>query len=51
VFPYPLRSVYDGSGSVDDATNFAPAQPSAPVRDTIRWVGEYLYHIPGPVAR
>lgn len=50
VFPYPLRARYDGSGSVDDASNFVPAPPSAPLNDAIDWVGTYLHHIPGPRA-
>jgi feruloyl esterase len=50
VFPYPLRARYDGSGSIDDASNFVPARPSGPARDVIRWVGEDLYAKPGPVA-
>ncbi|MET9002185.1 tannase/feruloyl esterase family alpha/beta hydrolase [Amycolatopsis sp. NPDC004169] len=51
VFAYPLRAVYDGTGSIDDAANFRPAPPSAPVRDVVRWAGEPLYALPGPVAR
>jgi hypothetical protein len=51
VFPYPLRAAYDGSGSIDDAANFVPERPSGPVNDRIRWVGDYLYALPGPVAR
>ncbi|GAB3413014.1 alpha/beta hydrolase family protein [Flindersiella endophytica] len=51
VFPYPLRAAYDGSGSTDDAANFVPERPSGAVHDRIRWVGDYLYALPGPVAR
>jgi hypothetical protein len=40
--------LYDGSGSIDDASNFVPAKPLAPPHDTIDWVGTYLHHIPGP---
>jgi hypothetical protein len=50
VFPYPLQAKYDGSGSIDDAANFVPHRP-APRPDIIPWVGSYLHHIPGPVAR
>jgi feruloyl esterase len=50
VFPYPLRARYDGTGSVDDASNFRPAAPSAPPHDIIHWVGDDLYAKPGPVA-
>ncbi|WP_240687059.1 tannase/feruloyl esterase family alpha/beta hydrolase [Amycolatopsis suaedae] len=49
VFPYPLRARYGGTGSIDDERNFLPAPPPAPPRGTLRWVGEYLHHIPGPV--
>jgi Tannase and feruloyl esterase len=51
VFPYPLRAAYDGTGSIDDASNFVPAQPSVPPHDTIDWVGTDLYTRRGPVAR
>lgn len=50
VFPYPLRASYDGTGSIDDANNFAPAAPLLPPHDTIRWVSADLYAKPGPVA-
>jgi feruloyl esterase len=43
VFPYPLRAVYDGTGSVDDASNFVPAPPKTPPHDVIHWVGDGLY--------
>uniref|UniRef100_UPI0039BFDE39 tannase/feruloyl esterase family alpha/beta hydrolase n=1 Tax=Lentzea alba TaxID=2714351 RepID=UPI0039BFDE39 len=49
VFPYPLRAKYDGSGSVDDASNFVAA-PGFQTVDRVRWAGEDLYHRPGPVA-
>jgi hypothetical protein len=49
VFPYPLRARYDGSGSVDDASNFVPAPPLV-APHTVDWLGTYLYHLPGPVA-
>ncbi|MFG1647379.1 tannase/feruloyl esterase family alpha/beta hydrolase [Amycolatopsis sp. NPDC049252] len=66
VFPYPLRAVYDGTGSIDDAANFDPAPPASPVRDVtnfrqpppvppfrdiVDWAGNSLYGLPGPVAR
>jgi feruloyl esterase len=51
VFPYPLRVEYDGTGSIDAASNFVPAQPSAPLHDIISWAGEDLYNRSGPVAR
>jgi tannase/feruloyl esterase len=43
VFPYPQRAVYDGSGSVDDAANFVPADPPTPPQDKIDWAGAGLY--------
>jgi hypothetical protein len=51
VFPYPLRAKYDGTGSIDDASNFVPARPLVPPRDIIDWAGTDLYTMPGPVAR
>jgi feruloyl esterase len=51
VFPHPLRAAYDGSGSIDDASNFVPVRPPNPPNDRTRWAAEYLYHLPGPVAR
>ncbi|NUT53281.1 MAG: tannase/feruloyl esterase family alpha/beta hydrolase [Saccharothrix sp.] len=50
VFPYPLTARYDGSGSVDDAANFEPAEPAATTRDAVDWAGVYLHERPGPVA-
>lgn len=50
VFAYPQRAVYDGTGSVDDAANFHPAPPVTPPHDVVRWAGDPLYAIPGPVA-
>ena len=51
VFPYPLRARYDGTGSIDDASNFVPSQPPTPPHDIIPWAGDDLYAQPGPVAR
>jgi hypothetical protein len=50
VFAYPLQARYDGSGSVDDATNFVPVRPAGG-SNIIDWAGSYLYDVPGPVAR
>jgi hypothetical protein len=50
LFPYPLRAAYDGTGSIDDATNFVPAAPLRSTTDTIPWAGTDLYYRPGPVA-
>lgn len=52
VFPYPLIAKYDGSGSIDDERNFVPGRPLVnPEHDRIDWIGEFLHHVPGPVAR
>ena len=52
VFPYPQVAKYDGSGSIDDERNFVPGKPIVnPKHDQIHWLGEYLHHVPGPVAR
>jgi len=50
VFSYPLRAKYDGTGSVDEASNFIAARPLLPPHDTLQWVGTDLYTPPGPVA-
>lgn len=50
VFPYPLQARYDGSGSVDEASNFVPVRPGGG-SNVIDWAGSYLYDVPGPVAR
>lgn len=52
VFPYPLVAKYDGSGSIDDDSNFVPGRPLVnPKNDQIDWIGEFLHRVPGPVAR
>ena len=43
VFPYPTVARYVGSGSIDDAANFAPSTPPAEARVGYRWVGAPLY--------
>ena len=51
VFPYPLRARYDGSGSIDDASNFVPAAPPGRPHDVIDWAGNDLYDgSPEPVS-
>jgi hypothetical protein len=42
VFPYPARAKYKGSGSIDDAANFVPAEPSTPPDDHVDWLGNDL---------
>lgn len=49
VFPYPLQAKYDGTGSIDEASNFVPTAPLHAPQDTIQWLGTYLHAIPGPV--
>ncbi|MBO2446796.1 tannase/feruloyl esterase family alpha/beta hydrolase [Actinomadura barringtoniae] len=51
VFAYPERARYLGTGSIDDARNFVSAPPLTPPRNVIHWAGDYLYDVPGPVAR
>jgi feruloyl esterase len=41
VYPYPVVARYDGSGSVDDAANFAPAPPPTHYQDDIAWLGSF----------
>ncbi|MFI1994151.1 tannase/feruloyl esterase family alpha/beta hydrolase [Actinoplanes sp. NPDC020271] len=41
VYPYPAVARYDGSGSTDDAVNFAPAAPPTRYRDDIAWRGSF----------
>lgn len=50
IYPYPLRAKYDGTGSTNDADNFEPARPKV-WPQPIDWVGGYLHHLPGPIAR
>lgn len=41
VYPYPTVARYAGSGSVDDAANFAPTAPPTRYRDDIAWLGSF----------
>ena len=41
IYPYPAVARYDGSGSTDDAANFAPAPPPTRYRDDIGWLGSF----------
>ncbi|WAZ26205.1 tannase/feruloyl esterase family alpha/beta hydrolase [Streptomyces cinnabarinus] len=44
VYPYPQVARYDGTGSVDDASNFVPRTPSTrPDADAYNWLGKRLY--------
>jgi Tannase and feruloyl esterase len=43
VFPYPAVARYDGSGSTDDAANFAAYTPRKEPGPDYHWVGEGLY--------
>jgi feruloyl esterase len=40
VYAYPLVARYRGTGSINDATNFAPAQPSQ-TQDRYPWLGRF----------
>ncbi|OXM54885.1 tannase/feruloyl esterase family alpha/beta hydrolase [Amycolatopsis alba DSM 44262] len=50
VFAYPERARYDGSGSIDDESNFTAAPPLVNDSGIVRWLGEDLYDRRGPVA-
>jgi hypothetical protein len=41
IFPYPLVARYDGSGSTDEAANFAPAPPPVNYNDAPPWLGSF----------
>jgi hypothetical protein len=41
VYPYPTVARYDGSGSIDDAANFAPTPPPTRYQDNIPWLGSF----------
>ncbi|BCY08836.1 tannase/feruloyl esterase family alpha/beta hydrolase [Actinoplanes sp. L3-i22] len=41
VYPYPTVARYDGTGSTDDAANFAPAPPPTRYQDDIAWLGSF----------
>ena len=41
VYPYPTVARYDGSGSIDDAANFAPTPPPTRYEDDIPWLGSF----------
>lgn len=40
-FPYPQVARYRGSGSIDDAANFVPANPSTQHDDRFDWLGAF----------
>jgi hypothetical protein len=42
VFAYPERSVYSGSGSINDAANVTGVMPSPLADDDVDWVGKNL---------
>ena len=41
VYPYPTVARYDGSGSIDDAANFAPTPSPTRYQDNIPWLGSF----------
>jgi hypothetical protein len=43
VYPYPAVARYDGTGSTDDAANFAAFTPAKEVPNNDVWVGQGLY--------
>lgn len=46
VYPYPQRTVYAGSGSIDDAASFHAAPPLSPPDDHVDWAGNFLFDTP-----
>lgn len=42
VYPYPVVARYKGTGSIDDAANFAPAPPATRPDDHVDWLGNDL---------
>ncbi|MFF1679766.1 tannase/feruloyl esterase family alpha/beta hydrolase [Streptomyces sp. NPDC058256] len=42
VYPYPIVARYKGTGSIDDAANFAPAPPATRPDDHVDWLGNDL---------
>jgi feruloyl esterase len=42
VYPYPTVARYKGTGSIDEAANFAPAPPATRPDDHVHWLGEDL---------
>ncbi|GAA0249265.1 tannase/feruloyl esterase family alpha/beta hydrolase [Actinomadura nitritigenes] len=43
VYPYPRVARYDGTGGIDDASNFAPSTPRHEPAAGYHWLGERLY--------
>ncbi|MCC9172966.1 tannase/feruloyl esterase family alpha/beta hydrolase [Arthrobacter sp. zg-Y179] len=43
VYPYPAVARYDGSGSTDDAANFASYTPKREIGPDYKWLGSRLY--------
>jgi feruloyl esterase len=46
LFPYPMRTVYNGSGSIDNAASFSGAMPSVLADDHVDWAGNDLFDNP-----
>jgi hypothetical protein len=43
VYPYPLTAKYNGSGSIDDATNFSPGPAKSAPASRLQWMGASFY--------
>ncbi|MFI6073797.1 tannase/feruloyl esterase family alpha/beta hydrolase [Actinoplanes sp. NPDC051343] len=43
VYPFPAVARYDGSGSIDSASNFVSYTPRHPVKDDFNWLGARLF--------
>jgi feruloyl esterase len=43
VYPYPLTTVYSGSGSIDDANSFSAGPPKPAAAADLQWLGASFY--------
>jgi feruloyl esterase len=43
VYPFPAVARYDGTGSIDNASNFVSYTPRHPVQDDFNWLGARLF--------
>ncbi|MEV6844419.1 tannase/feruloyl esterase family alpha/beta hydrolase [Actinoplanes sp. NPDC051411] len=43
VYPFPAVARYDGTGSIDSASNFVSYTPRHPVQDDFNWLGARLF--------
>lgn len=43
VYPYPLTSKYNGTGSIDEASSFGPGPAKPAAAEQLRWLGSGFY--------